>query len=208
MKRSKSNTKARMLETTISLIELQGYHATGLNQIVQESSTPKGSLYFHFPSGKEQLAAEAILLAGKQVKQKVEQALKSSDDLGTAIKSFVLAIACELETSDFRKGCPVATVAMEASATHDTLRQACEAVYSSWFELVSQRFITSGFDPVETESWTLFIWSAVEGSLLLSRNRRSTKPLETVANQLEILLSQLTLHSDSDANSDANAADL
>jgi len=193
-----------MLETTISLIELQGYNATGLNQIVEESSTPKGSLYFHFPDGKEQLAAEAILMAGKQVRRKVEKALQSSEDLGTAMKSFVLAIVCELEASDFRRGCPIATVAMEASATHDKLRQACEEVYSSWFELVNQRFTATGFDKAEAESWTLFIWSAVEGSLLLSRNRRSTKPLETVATQLEMLLSQLVPHS----NIHANAAEV
>jgi TetR/AcrR family transcriptional repressor of lmrAB and yxaGH operons len=188
MARSRKSTKTRMLETTISLLELQGYHATGLSQIVEKSSTPKGSLYFHFPGGKQQLVVEAIVIAGDQVQQKVKVALQSGQTLGESIKNFVLTIACELQESDFRKGCPIATVAMETSATHDALRQACEQVYGSWFELVRQRLLDSGFDRDEAESWTLFIWSAVEGSLLLSRNRRDTSPLNAVANRLEQLL--------------------
>jgi TetR/AcrR family transcriptional regulator, lmrAB and yxaGH operons repressor len=189
MSSRKSSSKGRMLEATVALLELQGYHATGLNQITQESSTPKGSLYFHFPGGKEQLVAEAIQLAGQAVREKVEKALDSNSSLGEAIKAFILVIACELEDSDFRRGCPVATVAMEASAVHSKLRIACEEVYASWFELVKKRLLASGMSEEAAESWTTLIWSAIEGSLLLSRNSRSTKPLETVAVQISFLLS-------------------
>jgi TetR/AcrR family transcriptional repressor of lmrAB and yxaGH operons len=179
-----------MLETTIRLLEIQGYHATGLNQIVTESATPKGSIYFHFPGGKEHLVAEAILLAGERIRIKVEKELKEHTDLGEAIKAFVSVIACDLKDSDFRKGCPVAGVAMEASATHERLRTTCEQVYDSWFQLINQRLVAAGYSREEADSWTLFIWSSVEGGLLLSRSRQSTKPLETVANQLQMLFSK------------------
>jgi TetR/AcrR family transcriptional repressor of lmrAB and yxaGH operons len=179
-----------MLETTITLLELQGYHATGLNQIVAESATPKGSIYFHFPGGKEHLVAEAILLAGEQIRMKVEKELRKHTDLGDAVKAFVSVIACDLKDSEFRRGCPVAGVAMEASATNERLRSVCEQVYDSWFQLVKQRFIEDGYSTEEANSWTLFIWSSVEGGLLLSRSRRSTQPLEVVANQLQKLFSK------------------
>ena len=60
-----SETRARILLTMARLIEKQGYHATGLNEIIRESGAPKGSVYYYFPGGKEQIGAEAILEAGK-----------------------------------------------------------------------------------------------------------------------------------------------
>lgn len=188
MVRSKSKTKARMIETTTKLLELQGYHATGLNQVIRESATPKGSLYFHFPEGKEQLAAAAVLTAGVQISKKIEKALDSGDTVGEAIAAFVLTIACELKDSDFRKGCPVATVAMETAVTNNRLRLACEQVYASWFALVEQRLIQADFSAAEAKSWTTFVWAAIEGALLLSRTRRSLEPLETVAQQFKVLI--------------------
>ena len=190
MIRSKSKTKARMIETTTKLLELQGYHATGLNQVIRESSTPKGSLYFHFPGGKEQLAAVAVLAAGVQISKKIEKALHSGSTIGEAISAFLLTIACELKDSDFRKGCPVATVAMETAVTNEPLRQACEQVYASWFALVEQRLTQAGFSAAEAKSWTTFVWASIEGALLLSRTRRSLEPLETVAEQFKSLLTQ------------------
>jgi TetR/AcrR family transcriptional repressor of lmrAB and yxaGH operons len=54
------DSKQRMIAATATLMQRQGYHATGLNQIVKEARAPKGSLYFHFPGGKEELAETAL----------------------------------------------------------------------------------------------------------------------------------------------------
>lgn len=183
-----TNTKERMIAATAKLLELQGYHATGLNQVLKESSTPKGSLYFHFPEGKEELAAEAILVAGAEITQKIALTLSSAEQVGDAISAFALMLAQELQDSDFRKGCPVATVAMETSATNERLRQACEQVYFSWFTLIEQRLLTAEFNSAEAKTWTTFVWASVEGALLLSRTYRSTAPLKIVAEQLRDLL--------------------
>ena len=184
-----TNTRDRMVETTAMLLELQGYHATGLNQIVRESATPKGSLYFHFPGGKEELVVAALITAGDATYRKIQAALQA-ETTGDAIATFVLTLARELQDSNFCQGCPVATVAMETSATSDRLRQVCEQIYRSWFTLVEHRLVDAGFTNAESKSWTTLIWAAVEGALLLSRTYRSAEPLETVAAQLKTLLNQ------------------
>jgi TetR/AcrR family transcriptional regulator, lmrAB and yxaGH operons repressor len=52
----RTDTRERVIQTAAGLFRAQGYHATGLNQVLAEGGLPKGSLYFHFPGGKEQLA--------------------------------------------------------------------------------------------------------------------------------------------------------
>ena len=46
---SKMNTREKILTTAAFLFQKNGYHATGLNEIIKESGTPKGSLYYYFP---------------------------------------------------------------------------------------------------------------------------------------------------------------
>src|ERR1700753_3938055 len=56
----KTDARARAIATAERLFRIQGYTATGLTQILDDSGAPKGSFYFHSPRGKAQLAEEAI----------------------------------------------------------------------------------------------------------------------------------------------------
>jgi TetR/AcrR family transcriptional regulator, lmrAB and yxaGH operons repressor len=190
MNQTATTTKNRMIAATAGLLELQGYHATGLNQVTQVSATPKGSLYFHFPGGKEELAAEALRTVGNEITEKIKLTLDSADNVGDAVSAFALVLAQELQTSSFRKGCPVAMVAMETAGTSDRLRQTCEQIYAAWSALVEQRLIAAGISRDAARAWATLIWAAVEGALLLSRTYQSAFPLETIAAQLKQLLNQ------------------
>src|SRR5690242_14581980 len=100
----KTDTRDRVLRTAATLFRTQGYHATGLNQVLAEGGAPKGSLYFHFPGGKEQLAVESLQLsAGEFCDQ-----LRHAGSLDEALE----LLGEQLVASDFRAGCPIATVAL------------------------------------------------------------------------------------------------
>ena len=64
-----TNTRQRIVDTSAELLRRQGYVATGVKQIVTEAQAPFGSLYHHFPGGKEQLGAEAIRVSGALYEQ-------------------------------------------------------------------------------------------------------------------------------------------
>ncbi|SRR5579884_2642050 len=182
-------TRARLIATTSTLLEAQGYHATGLNQILQESATPKGSLYHHFPGGKEELAAEAIAVAGQAITHDLDIIAEQGVDFGTAL-SAITSVFCErLQTSDFQKGCPLATVALEMAATSDPLQVACRDTYHAWQERIAHSLIASyGWEPARASALALFVLSAIEGALLLCRVERSTRPLEQVMEELRLLV--------------------
>jgi TetR/AcrR family transcriptional repressor of lmrAB and yxaGH operons len=77
-----------MVETTARLLWSQGLRATGMNQIVKESRAPRGSIYFHFPEGKEQLAAEALRAAGAVMTSNIRAAL-AARGAGAAVRRVV-----------------------------------------------------------------------------------------------------------------------
>ena len=186
-------TRVRIIAATTDLLEAQGYHATGLNQILQQSNAPKGSLYHHFPAGKEALAAEAMEAAGQVVTHDLDALIAAGLDFGSALTP-LLAFFCErLRTSDFQKGCPVATVTLETAATSDPIQQACRSVYHCWQIRIEQLLIASGWSPTRAPAMALFALSAIEGALILCRAERSTLPLEQVAEELRQIVEERSI---------------
>lgn len=176
----RGETRERLLRTAAVLFQTQGYHATGLNQVVAEGNAPKGSLYFHFPGGKEQLAAESLALSAGEVQER----LRSVTDLDDALDLF----AAQLVASDFRDGCPIATVALDAAAESDQIRTACASAYGSWRAVLTDFLVRQGIHVDRAPGLATTVLAAVEGALLLAKTQRDVSPLRQVAADMRILI--------------------
>ncbi|WP_374703853.1 TetR/AcrR family transcriptional regulator [Saccharopolyspora kobensis] len=182
-----ARTRQQMLETAMELFNQQGYHGTGVNQVLAESSAPRGSLYFHFPGGKQQLAAEAVAASGRQVGELLAL-LADVAEPGEAVAAIVAHFERSLVESDFRRGCPVATVALEASAESSEVRSACGDAYGLWQERLTERFGGWGIPAQRAAELAVVALSLLEGGLLLAKVRRDVAPLRTAGAQLTALL--------------------
>lgn len=181
-------TRQALVETTAQLLQEHGFAATGLNQIVRESGQPRGSLYFHFPGGKEELAAAAVAAGAAQVEMVLQEALagaKSPEDV--LVKASAL-FADELLASKFSKGCPVSTVALEATVATPLLQKACAAAYEAWLELITDTFTRLGLPQQRAPRLARLTLSSIEGALLLAKTTQNIAPLKEVAADLRPLL--------------------
>ena len=124
-----SDARAHIIQTTSQLLEKQGYHGTGLNEIIRESGAPKGSLYYYFPDGKEQITAEAVLQSGRMVSERIRDGLVASNSPAKAIYEFILLIAENVEQSGFAAGSPLTAVAMETATQSERINLACREAY-------------------------------------------------------------------------------
>ena len=124
-------SRQKLVTATADLLRRQGYHATGLNQLVSAGGAPKGSLYFHFPGGKEQLAAEALLASSAQLCDGLRTFVTQAPDAASGIEAVVNALAQEMLNSDFQRGCPLATVALEVASESELIRRSCADGYDS-----------------------------------------------------------------------------
>ncbi|MBC7977214.1 MAG: TetR/AcrR family transcriptional regulator, partial [Myxococcales bacterium] len=126
-------TRKKLIDTTAALLRCQGYHATGLSQIVAASGAPRGSLYFHFPGGKDDLAIAALEASGDEWRARMVAVIAGATDLGAALDAIVTTLADDLEASGWDNGCPVAAVALESTAA--PVRRTIERHFTSWIDL-------------------------------------------------------------------------
>lgn len=182
------DSKQRMISATATLMQRQGYHATGLNQIVKEAKAPKGSLYFHFPGGKEELAETALDEAGRATRQELLAVVAAQPDPRHAISAVVEWFSARLIASGFTDGCPVATVALEAAATTPRLQQACARHYGDWLAMMRAYLQQFGMEAALAQSTAAFALAAIEGALLLARAHRDVTVLQEVGQELRALV--------------------
>lgn len=179
-----TETRQRMLDSAADLFHTQGYHATGLNQLVAAGGAPKGSLYFHFPGGKEQLAAEALEVSGERLGGVLRQLLEAAADPADAIATVVELLAKTLAESDFRRGCPIATVALDAAAESEAIRSACAGSYGAWHRTIADYLARQGIEPERAEALAVVALSSIEGALMLAKLNRDLAPMYAVGAHL------------------------
>lgn len=183
-----TDARANALRTASRLFQEKGYAATGVAEIIERSESPKGSFYFHFPGGKEQLAAEALSAAGQQVAALEQGLIKRVSSPARFIREYIGAQARVLEESDFRLGCPIATVTLEMAADSEPIREAAATAFASWTGPLADFLARHGHRRAEARQLAEHVVATVEGALLLSRAQRSTAPLRNAAKILADLV--------------------
>jgi TetR/AcrR family transcriptional repressor of lmrAB and yxaGH operons len=135
-----------MVRTAGKLFRRQGYDGTGLNEILELSGAPRGSLYFHFPGGKQELAAAAVRESGLKIGAGIELLLDSTEDVAEAVANVVELMASDLERTEFRGGCPIAAVTLDTAASADPIRAACNEAFDHWQDLLAARLRRAGWN--------------------------------------------------------------
>lgn len=177
-------TRQKMIEATSTLLQARGFHGTGLNDIIKQSGAPKGSLYFHFPGGKEELAAAAVRSSGAQWRANVLAVLGAAPDPATGARAVCQLLAESLEATDYDHGCPVATVALDSAARSDALHAACSEVYATWQRIIEEQLLEAGLPEARAARSATAVLAMVEGAMMLSKAYRDTEPLRRVGDEL------------------------
>jgi TetR/AcrR family transcriptional repressor of lmrAB and yxaGH operons len=181
-------THTRIVHAALKLIQSQGLTGTGVNQILAAADAPRGSLYFHFPAGKEQLAGEAIGLASREIAAMIASMFASHQSVGGAIVGVVDSIIRDLEQTDYSTGCPVAAITLDAASSSATLQKQCSDAYSHWQDLLCHQLELDGHTRGSAESLSVVVLSLIEGATVVSRAQRSTAPLAAAASAARVLI--------------------
>jgi AcrR family transcriptional regulator len=184
-----TSPRERMVVSAALLIRERGAQPTAIADVLEHSGAPRGSAYHYFPGGRTQLLCEAIDYAGEYVAAKIAKAESGFD----ALDGLVAYYRKQLLRSEYRAGCPVVAVTVEAGdptkqdqATPVIDRAA--AAFARWTDLIADRLIADGVSAARARQLAMLTTTAIEGAIVVARASRDLKPLESVHGQLRDLL--------------------
>ena len=178
------DTKRKLLSTTSRLLRSQGYAATGISQVLAESGVPKGSLYHHFPDGKSELATAAVDFSNSFIADQLEALVAASADAASAFEAFCDFYSQSLIQTNFEKGCPIATITLEAASEVPAIQQRCDEGFEMIENIFRRELVAEGAGPTRAASLVTLALSAVEGALILCRAKQDVQPLTSVRNSI------------------------
>lgn len=181
-----ASPRERMVASAVMLIRERGAHPTAIADVLAHSGAPRGSAYHYFPGGRTQLLCEAVDYAADYVAAMMAKATSGTDMLDRMIRFYRKHL---LET-DYRAGCPVLAVAVEAGEPDSpapVIDRAAKA-FDRWNDLIAERLTADGMPAERAHDLAVLMTATLEGAIVLARAGRDVAPLDVVHRQLRGLL--------------------
>ncbi|WP_018657280.1 TetR/AcrR family transcriptional regulator [Actinomadura flavalba] len=182
-----TDSRERMVRSAAYLFRERGYSGTGFRDVIAHSGAPRGSIYHHFPGGKAELAEEAVRYAGEFLNAGIQAAVEAGDATA-AVEAFVGWWRHVLVRSEFRAGCPVTAVTVEAHDDAPQLASAAARAFDLWEDTLATGLGNAGVADDRAARLARLIVAAVEGATILCRAHRDVRPLDEVVAELKSLV--------------------
>lgn len=144
------STKGRILDAALNIFSNKGYHDTRLDEIVEESATSKGAIYFHFPN-KERLFLALVDQFSDLLERRVTEAIEQHPPGMGRVR---VALETTLDTfSKYRRPAKILLVqAVGLGTTFESKRLEVNDRFAGLIESYLQEAIEIGdIEPVDTE---------------------------------------------------------
>jgi TetR/AcrR family transcriptional repressor of lmrAB and yxaGH operons len=169
-----TSARETLIDAAVELFRARGYEGVGVAELLSRSGAPRGSLYFHFPGGKEQIGAEAIARVGRETAQRFRELRESGVSLDTFIERVFKTTAKESKERDYEASCPMAAVAAECGCHCPTLTNAVREAFASWQTEMRLAALGAGMSEKNAEAFASAMLGAIEGAFIVSKSERSS----------------------------------
>jgi len=183
-----SNTQARMVEAGEQLLSERGYGHVTMIEVIDRAEAPRGSIYYHFPGGKEELAAKVVAKVAGDTVDMVDRAAARTHNPTEFLLRLIDRHRTRLEKSDFALGCPMVGIMVNACSQSEPLRTAVADAFSSWTTAIAQGLTSKGVRPAVAQHAAATFVAGVEGAILVSRTTRSVASFSLLADTVPALL--------------------
>jgi AcrR family transcriptional regulator len=177
----RTDAKQKMVQAAKQLIRQRGYNATAFSDVLELSGTSRGSVYFHFPGGKTQLAIEAAEAHAFEQVEIIDRAAGQATSAGQLIELYVDLGRDGMIASEYGRGCGVAPLITEgASRDSAEIAETGRRAFSEMTDRLAFHFVAFGVERASARVLADAVIAGVEGAMITSRALRSPTPYESV----------------------------
>jgi len=172
--------RERMVASAVNLLARRGLQSTSFSEVLEDSGAPRGSVYHHFPGGKDQMIGSALDAAGDRAIELLDRKAGASAE---EIATWFLHIWREvLVRGKFEAGCAVLAVAVAADSPE--LLDQTARVFRTWRRRLAELLEQGGLGTADAARFAAVLVASSEGAVVLARAEQSLEPFDLVAEQL------------------------
>lgn len=186
-----SPVRQKIINTANNLFYSQGYHQTGINQIIEEAEVAKASFYSHFKS-KEDLGVEYLRESASNSLKEIKDMVNRIDDPYKKYLSIIESLVEFMKDSDFR-GCAFSNIATEIIDKNNPMRKEVK-FHEDMFRSVIKDVVSNLRDSdkryknINVSYTTNTYYIIVEGALTASRNYNDLWPMDYAITAIKNLI--------------------
>ncbi|HEX7303787.1 TetR/AcrR family transcriptional regulator [Lentzea sp.] len=180
-------TKQRMLDSAVLLLRERGAAGVTVDAVLAHSGAPRGSVYHHFPGGRNEMVLGAVRQAGDYIATMVRDSA-AEGDVRRMVERLVVFWKRALTGTDFRAGCPVAAMAMDSRDIVPDAGEVVREIFAQWQTSIAEALSASGFAAPRSQRLATLVVSCIEGAVILCRAHRDLGPLDDVLTEIAPLL--------------------
>jgi AcrR family transcriptional regulator len=169
-----------MVASAAELLARRGLQATSFSEVLERSGAPRGSVYHHFPAGKDQMIGSALDAAGARAIELLDR--KAGEPAEDVTRWFLHIWHEVLVRSNFEAGCAVLAVAVAAESP-ELLKHTAQ-IFRTWRRRIAELLEQGGLRPDDAARFAATLVASSEGAVVLARAEQSIEPFDLVAEQL------------------------
>lgn len=177
-------TRSKVLKTAMSLININGFNNTRINDIIEATGVKKGNLYFHF-SSKEEIAIALIKKAKDEYFAYLSSRIKSPDPIGK-IFDILNAVLSLHRKRKFVGGCIFGNIALEMSDANPEFANLIRDVFDEWVRILTGYLKKAGENGqleknIDPEFMARHIVASLEGGIMMAKlNKKADAILDSI----------------------------
>jgi TetR/AcrR family transcriptional repressor of lmrAB and yxaGH operons len=186
-----SSAREDMLLAAVDLFGARGYEGVGVAELLEKSGAPRGSLYFHFPGGKQQIGAEVVARVGANVAMRFRGLHESGVNLEKFIDQVFKTTAKESKDRCYEQSCPMAAIATGFGNGDEMLASAVRGAFDSWEHEIREAAVARGLTAANAQTFASAMLTAMEGAFIISKAQRSSNAHINASRAIKALAASL-----------------
>ena len=188
---TKLSSRERIINTANDLFYRQGYHQTGINQIIEESGVAKATFYSNFKS-KEELCIEYLRERDRVDTNATKDMISGIEDPYRRYMALIKGLKEYMIETDFR-GCAFGNIAVEITEAGSPIRKEVKH-HEDRYRSIIHDVITDlkNSDPkygnIDVAHLVDSYHLIVEGAIVMSKNYNDTWPIDKAVLAIEKLV--------------------